>query len=459
MVSERVGRETLRDVQEPGGQGGNTTPHAPRPTPHASRPTAHGPVFYFTGRYWPGSMAIPVHAELARALGERGRPTAIVTLAPPGQREPVALVPDGDLPVYRVATGRHLLDRAANRYARDRYDYPYLLTVARYLRPWLRERLRESAAPPVLQAEIGYPMGALVRRAAPGAARAVVSLHGGDVLFRDAGGRGSYGRARSPVVRRELGAVFAWAGAVRAMSPLLARRAVELGCPQEKIAVIPPNIAEVFFPTRPLPELRARSRAEVLAELGLPDDARLLLASGRALPIKGFDTLVAALPAVLARHPATHLLLYGPDRDDTLAALRSQLATAGLAQRVHLLGELPFAGQNRYLAAADLAVIPSLLDGFNKFGAEAGAHGTPLVASTAAGIADYVRDYGAGRTVPPADAPALAEAITALLSDRDEWDRAGQAATRLAEECRTARVADALVALYERLEGGPLLGA
>lgn len=414
------------------------------PSPNAPR------LLYFTARYWPGSsMAIPVHAELVRALAARGYPGAIVTLAPAGQRQPVRLVPDGDLPVYRVATGRHAVDRVTNRLAATRYGYPYLWTAARYLRPWLHQRLAESPAT-ILQLEIAFPMGALARLAARrDAARAVVSLHGGDVLSAR---NTTYGYARSRAVPRALRETFTWVRAVRAMSPLLARRARELGCPPEKLAVIPPNISDLFYPTESPPELRAAARAALVEELGLPAGARVLLASGRALPIKGFATLLDALPRVGAHLPDVYLVLYGPDRGDTLAALRAHAARLGVADRVQLLGEVPFERQTRLLAAADLAVIPSLLDGFNKFGAEAGAHGTPIVASTAAGIADYVEEIGAGLTVPPADPARLADALLKLLVDRDAWEQASAAATRLADRCRTARVADALAALYRSIE-------
>jgi glycosyltransferase involved in cell wall biosynthesis len=233
------------------------------------------------------------------------------------------------------------------------------------------------------------------------------------------------------------------------MSPLLARAAQGLGCSPEKVAVVPLNVSAGFYPTTPLPELRAASRRAVLAELGLPDDARLLISSGRVLPIKGFDILVNALPAILARHPSTYFLLSGPDRGGTIEELKEQVATLGLTDRVRFLGTLPYDGQGRFLAAADLSVIPSLLDGFNRHGVEAGAHGTPVVASAGAGIADFVTEYGAGRAVPLRDAPALATAISDLLADRDAWVQASAGAVRLADACRTPRVADELVKVYE----------
>jgi glycosyltransferase involved in cell wall biosynthesis len=406
-------------------------------------------LLYFTASYRPGSMAVPVHAEQVRALAARGYPGAIVTLARAHeQRASIAAVPDGDLPVYRVAISRGRLDRLANRLSRRRYAYTFLLTAARYLRPWLRARL-EAAPDAILQVEMAYPMGALVRRALGGRpARAVVTLHGGDIM--EVAGD-AYGYARTPAVREELRRVFAWAAAVRAMSPTLARRAIELGCPPEKIVTIPLNVSEAFYPVAPLETVRAAAHGAVRAELGLPPDARLLLAAGRVLPIKGFDVLIAALPAVLARQPATHLVLYGPDRGGTVEALRAQVAALGLGARVHFLGTLPFEGQGRFLAAADLAVIPSLLDGFNRFCVEAGAHGTPAIVSTGAGIAEWVRERGAGRVVPPRDPGALAAAIAGLLDDPAAWQAAAAAAARLAEDCRTGRVADALAALYARL--------
>lgn len=410
-------------------------------------------LLYLTAAYRPGSMAIPVHTELLAALADRGYPSAIVTLAPPGQRETVLPVSDGDLPVYRVAISRTLLDRVANRYARNRFFYPYLITTARYLRPWLRAQL---AADPdlIVQGEMAFPMGALLRRALAGTpARTVVTLHGGDVLQTDDGTE--YGYAGSPAVQRELRNVFHWVGGVRAMSPLLARAAEGFGCAPAKIATVPLNTSAHFYPNEPLAPLRQQSRRAVQAELGLPDNARILIASGRVLPIKGFDTLVNAIPAIRAAHPATYLLLYGPDRGGTSDALRSQVAELGLQEHVRFLGVLPFDGQGRFLAAADLSVIPSTLDGFNRTGIEAGAHGTPIVASTRAGIADFVLDYRAGRAVPPRDPAALASAITALLSEPAEWAAASVGAVRLAEACRSENVAGELAALYERIVASP----
>lgn len=410
-----------------------TAPHAPR-------------LLYFTARYWPGSMAIPVHAELVRALTARGFTGAIVTLAPPGQREPVRGVPDGDLPVYRVSTGANLYDRLANRLSGRRFGYPYLATVTRYLRPWLARR---AAAYPdtIFQLELAFPGGAIGRRASQGLPlRAVVSLHGGDVLVAP---DGSYGFAREQQVVDELHRVLNWADATRAMSPLLASRARDLGCPAARLLTIPPNISDSFFPTEPLGQLRARAARALRDRLGLPPEATILLASGRVLPIKGFETLLDALPRVRQAVPTAQLVLYGPDRGEGVAHLRARAAALGVERAFTHLGQVPFGEQGDLLAGSDLAIAPSLLDGFNKFGAEAGASGTPIVASDASGIAHYVSECGAGRVVSAGAPESLAMGIIELLLDPQAWAQSSAGAARLASLCRTDRVADQLAALYQ----------
>lgn len=397
-------------------------------------------------------MAIPVHAELVRALTARGFAGAIVTLAPPGQREPVLAVPDGDLPVYRVSTGASIYDRLANRLSGRRFGYPYFATVTRHLRPWLARRVADCPRT-IFQLELAFPGGAIGRRASQDLPmRAVVSLHGGDVLVaRD----DSYGFAREQKVVDELRRVLTWADATRAMSPLLAARARELGCPAARIATIPPNISDRFFPAEPLSRLRPRAARALRDRLRLPPDATILLASGRVLSIKGFETLLDALPRVRQAFPAARLVVYGPDRDEGIVRLRERAAALGVEDAFTHLGQMPFGEQGDLLAGADLAVVPSLLDGFNKFGAEAGASGTPIVATDASGIAHYVDACGAGRVVSAGAPESLATGIVELLLDREAWTQSSAGAVRLAALCRTDRVADQLAALYRVLRAQP----
>jgi glycosyltransferase involved in cell wall biosynthesis len=103
------------------------------------------------------------------------------------------------------------------------------------------------------------------------------------------------------------------------------------------------------------------------------------------------------------------------------------------------------------MAAADLVVIPSLLDGLNKTGLEAAAFGTPVVVSERAGLAHYVRQHQAGIVVPPRAPDALAAAIARLLTDHAAWQAASVGAQALAEAFSLGRTADAIHSLYERV--------
>jgi len=96
-------------------------------------------------------------------------------------------------------------------------------------------------------------------------------------------------------------------------------------------------------------------------------------------------------------------------------------------------------------------LVPSLYDGLNKTGIEAGAVGTPVVVSTAAGLADYVREFNAGAVVPPRDPAALAEAVTTLLTDSTAWSAASTGARTMAATFTLDRTADGMIRLYQRV--------
>ena len=125
---------------------------------------------------------------------------------------------------------------------------------------------------------------------------------------------------------------------------------------------------------------------------------------------------------------AARLLVAG----DPLEPLDEYRAAAGdrAEWRLGYLGE---AELDRALGDATLAVFPyrAELDQSGALLRALGA-GVPVVVYDVGGLADPVRDYGAGRVVPGGDVDALAEAIRGLLGDPAELDaaRAGAAGAR-----------------------------
>ena len=101
-----------------------------------------------------------------------------------------------------------------------------------------------------------------------------------------------------------------------------------------------------------------------------------------------------------------------------------------VGQRVHFTGKIGPGDLVRLYCGAEIAVIPSLYEGFGFPAAEAMACELPVVSSTAGALPEVVGKDGAGILVPPRNAPALAQAIRLLLKDPGLRRQMGQAGRR-----------------------------
>lgn len=200
----------------------------------------------------------------------------------------------------------------------------------------------------------------------------------------------------------------------------------------------------------PTDRLRAEapSRAEARRRLGLDDAAFVVTAVGRLVPVKGFDLLVDALPALVAAVPDAHVVLVGdgPERAD----LERRAAAHGLAARLHLLGARSDIAC--CLRASDVLAAPSRNEGMGRVLVEAMALGVPVVAAAVGGIPDVVVDGECGHLVPPDDVAALAAQLAALGRDRERARALGTAAMTRAERFSIAVGETRLLELYARLE-------
>lgn len=155
-------------------------------------------------------------------------------------------------------------------------------------------------------------------------------------------------------------------------------------------------------------------RSALKAALGLPSDRPTLLTVASLTPVKGHDLLLeAAARALSASGRAAHFLWLGE------GALRAQLearrAALGLDGAVAMPG-----GSDRvadYLAAADIFVLPSRLEGMSNAILEAMASGLPVVAHSVGGNPELIEDGRTGILCPDGDVPALARAISTLIED------------------------------------------
>jgi glycosyltransferase involved in cell wall biosynthesis len=180
----------------------------------------------------------------------------------------------------------------------------------------------------------------------------------------------------------------------------------------------------------------------------LPANGPIVGSVARLSPQKSFETLVAAAPAVLARHPSARFVLVGDG--ESRAELERLVRDAGLTDCFLFTGtrdDVP-----DLLASFDVYVLPSLFEGLPHSVLEAQAAGVPVVATPVGGTPDAVVHGETGLLVPVRDPPALADAVLRLLENPDE-------AQRLAVEARRRVYArfsvDRLVARIRALYAAP----
>lgn len=178
----------------------------------------------------------------------------------------------------------------------------------------------------------------------------------------------------------------------------------------------------VIHPGSEPARLAAGSRERGRASLSLAPHEPLLLTVAALVDCKGHDTLLQALPGVLAAHPTLRVAFAG--EGPLRAQLERQAADLGLASRVQFLGfreDIP-----DLLQAADLCVIPSHLEGICSTLIESMLAGRPLVTTLAGGMAEVAAPSGLpplAWTIPPRDSAVLAAAIQAALDQPAEREQ------------------------------------
>ncbi|MBN1557329.1 MAG: glycosyltransferase family 4 protein [Lentisphaerae bacterium] len=183
------------------------------------------------------------------------------------------------------------------------------------------------------------------------------------------------------------------------------------------------------------------------ADFGIPPDAFLAGFTGTIRPVKGIPVLIRAFEA-LPDAIRPHLLLVGACRDRRAArAIRrsrraAQIHTAGFRTDAAALAGL-----------YDVFVMPSLgREGLPRAVIEAMAQRVPAVVSAVGGLPELVADPRCGCVVPPGDARALADALTALARDPVRRRRLGDAArARIAGAFHIDRTVAAVEALFRSL--------
>jgi glycosyltransferase involved in cell wall biosynthesis len=177
---------------------------------------------------------------------------------------------------------------------------------------------------------------------------------------------------------------------------------------------------------------------------------RIVTVTSADSPVKGLPTLLRAV-AKLAIERDVHLFVVGTPSPAT----RKQAAQLDLADRVTFVSGLPDEAYARLLASAEIAVIPSLYEGFSLPAVEHMASGTPLIASRAGALPEVTGD--AAELVAPGDAEELAAALRTLHDcEPVRASMAERGLARVGERFAWPAVATATLALYRKVISGEL---
>jgi len=227
-----------------------------------------------------------------------------------------------------------------------------------------------------------------------------------------------------------------WADGVVTISTVLRQRALEIGCPAERVVCIPSGAATERI--IPLPVHVARQQVNAPA-------ARAILG------FIGFSQGdLAIVMEAISKLPGVWLMVIGPEHSHT----RALAERFGVADRLWQTGRKIGASVSPYLACADVMVMPMMDTAANRGRLpnkllDYLAAGRPIVASPVGDVKTIIERFGVGLM---ASNETFAEAIERLLQDQELRIQMGNAARRVAEtEFDWDNLTDRLEAFYQQI--------
>jgi glycosyltransferase involved in cell wall biosynthesis len=185
----------------------------------------------------------------------------------------------------------------------------------------------------------------------------------------------------------------------------------QMDVPADRLHIVPVGVDPEIF--HPLPDV-----ARV--------PGRLMTTTSSDVPMKGLAPLLEALAKVRTERSDVELVIIGKPK--SRSAIPPLIERLGLGGSVRFVSGVTTERIVELYAEAEVAVVPSLYEGFSLPAVEAMACGVPLVATTGGALPEVVgRDGESGLLVPPGDPDALAGMLLRALSDSELRARVGAA--------------------------------
>lgn len=184
----------------------------------------------------------------------------------------------------------------------------------------------------------------------------------------------------------------------------------------EQIAVVPPGVDLHTFHPCDQPKTRA--------QLGVAQDAEVILFVGRIQPLKSPDTLIRAAARLVADNPERHhrlrlIIIGSPSGPEAswASSLPDLVDELQIADVVEFRPHSPRAELFRWYCVCDVVGVPSYNESFGLVALEAQACGRPVVATDVGGLRHAVDDGETGLLVSGHDPAEWANALGSILDD------------------------------------------
>jgi D-inositol-3-phosphate glycosyltransferase len=216
-----------------------------------------------------------------------------------------------------------------------------------------------------------------------------------------------------------------------------------------------PNRVRVVHPGVDLEVFVPGNQKSARQQLGLAEDAIVLLFVGRIQPLKAPDVLIESAAEILKRHPELRSRLVvaicggpsgsGLERPDTLVMLAKDLGISDVVRFVPPTnrGELV-----KWFQSASVCVVPSYSESFGLVAIEAQACGTPVIAARVGGLPTAVRDGISGVLVDGHEATTWANHIIEVVTNEDLRSRLSIGAVSHAAHFGWEDTTDKLISVY-----------
>lgn len=188
------------------------------------------------------------------------------------------------------------------------------------------------------------------------------------------------------------------------------------------------------------PDNRNKYRKEIRQKYGLKDTEFIVLFVGSGFERKGVKFLIEAVESI--HEPVTLLIVgKGPEKSFSKMIKKQKIIFCGPQQEI-----------NRFYAAADIFVFPTIYEPFGNVHLEALASGLPVVTTRQSGASEIIEEGKQGFIMErPEDTAMLAEKITQLM-DKDLNRRMGADARRLSERFSFENHINEMLELYSSIK-------